>query len=229
MDLVATLAAGLGPAWASGLNLYAVCAALGILGRTGYLELPGSLSFLEIWWVLAIFGALYVVEFVADKVPWLDSAWDGVHTFVRIPAGALIAALAFVDGGLPAQLGGLIAGGVLAAEAHALKAGSRLAANTSPEPASNWILSLSEDAAVVGIVIFALKHPGWFLVVLAVLVVLAAVAIFFVHRILRRVIPLVWERVVSFGCPVPHAVRNLRRTSGPLRTPSPSGTPGASE
>ena len=228
MDLAATLAAGLGPAWASGLNLYAVCAALGILGRTGYLELPGSLSFLEIWWVLAIFGALYVVEFVADKVPWLDSAWDAVHTFVRIPAGALIAALAFSDGGLSAQLGGLIAGGALAAEAHALKAGSRLAANTSPEPASNWILSLSEDAAVVGIVVFALKHPGWFLVFLAVVVVLAAVAIFFVVRILRRVIPVAWRRVVSPDCPVSQAVRNLRRTSGTPRTPFPSETPGPS-
>lgn len=228
MDLAATLAAGLGPAWASGLNLYAVCAALGILGRNGYLELPGRLSFLDIWWVLAIFGALYVIEFVADKVPWLDSTWDAVHTFVRIPAGALIAALAFADGGLPAQLGGLIAGGALAAEAHALKAGARVAANTSPEPASNWILSLSEDAAVVGIVIFALKHPAWFLVALAVLVVLAAVAIFYLYRILRWVIPMVRGGMSSSGCPVPHALRNLRRASGPPETSSPSETPGSS-
>ncbi len=182
MDPAALIAQSLGGAWTSGLNAYATCAALGLLGRYGGLELSGSLDLLESWWVIGPALAMYAAEFFADKVPWLDSAWDLAHTFVRIPVGALLAAGGFSESGLGAQVGALAVGGTLASQSHALKAGARAIANASPEPVTNWILSLAEDAAVIGGIVFALKHPVLFLCVLAVAIVLAAIALFYVGR-----------------------------------------------
>ena len=179
VDTVARLAQALGGAWASGLNLYATCAVLGLLGRYEFVELGGSLALLESWWAIGPAIAMYLVEFVADKIPWVDSAWDAVHTFVRVPAGALLAAGAFSDSGALAQVAGLIAGGVLAGESHLLKSGTRAAINASPEPVSNWVASILEDLLAVGGIILAALHPAAFLPVLALAVAVSAVALAF--------------------------------------------------
>lgn len=168
---LAALAAGL--SWASGMRLYMALFIAGLFGRMGWLMLPQSLQVLESPWVLGVTGALLVVEFLADKVPGVDSAWDAIHTFIRIPAGAILAAAAMgqMD---PAWITiAAILGGTLAAGAHATKAGSRALINTSPEPVSNWVASFSEDAVTVGGLWAAFFHP-WLLFGLLALFILFA-------------------------------------------------------
>jgi len=164
MDLASSVAAAAGLAWASGLRLYAVLLIAGLLGRLGYVDLPTGLDVLEHPVVLAAAAFMFAVEFLADKVPAFDSLWDGVHTFIRIPAGAVLAALA-LSGQDPA---------VLAAGTHAAKAGGRLMVNASPEPVSNWMASLGEDILVPAGLLTAFFHPWVFLVALAVFVLLLA-------------------------------------------------------
>ena len=184
----------LGTAFASGLNLYASVAALGLLHRYHFITLPESLQVLADPWVLGIAIVLYFVEFVADKVPWLDSAWDVVHTFIRPPAAALLAYATV--GNVPEAwrlAAGLIAGGV-ALTSHTAKASTRAAANTSPEPFSNWVLSLAEDGIAVTLVWLATTHP---IVTMFIVAVLAALAIFVIIKlfgILRRVLRRVFGR-----------------------------------
>ena len=146
MDLVQTIAIGSGLAWASGLRLYAVMFCAGLLARFGYVTLPGELSVLTHPMVVGASGLLFFVEFFADKIPGLDSLWDAVHTFIRIPAGAVMAAASLGTGADPAWLvaAGLM-GGTLAGTSHFAKAGSRALINTSPEPFSNWAASFGED------------------------------------------------------------------------------------
>jgi len=162
-DLIQTIALILGVAWASGINLYAAVAVLGLGGATGYVELPASLSIIQDPLVILAAAFMYCVEFMADKTPGVDTAWDTLHTFIRIPAGAMLAAGAAgpVDPAI-AIAAGLLGGGVTAAT-HATKAGSRVLINTSPEPFSNWTASIVEDVAVFVGLWAALQHPVLFL------------------------------------------------------------------
>jgi hypothetical protein len=167
LHLVA-LAGALG--WASGIRLYAVLFIVGGLGYLGWMPLPGGLQLLAHPYVLVASFAMFVVEFVADKVPLFDSFWDTVQTFVRIPAGAALAASVFGDASGATMLAAAIVGGTLAAGSHFAKAGGRMAINTSPEPFSNWAASFGEDL-VVGVVLWlAFEHPLVALLVLALFV-----------------------------------------------------------
>jgi len=173
MSVTQTIALTMGVGWASGINLYATICMLGILGSTGHLVLPPNLLILQDPLVIVAAGCMYVVEFFADKVPGVDTAWDVVHTFIRIPAGAVLAAGAVGDLAPGAELAAAIAGGTLAAGAHATKAGSRALINTSPEPFTNWTASILEDVAVIGGLWAALQHPVLFVIALVIFFALA--------------------------------------------------------
>jgi uncharacterized membrane protein len=162
-----------GMSWASGLRLYMTLFIAGWFSQMGWIELPQSLQVLASPWVVATTGVLTAVEFLADKVPGVDSVWDALHTFIRIPAGALLgaAALGQMDPALTAAAA--ILGGTFAAGAHATKAGSRALINTSPEPFSNWAASFSEDAAVAGGLWAAFFYPWVLFVFLAIFFVMA--------------------------------------------------------
>jgi hypothetical protein len=174
MDVVQTIALTMGVAWASGINLYAALLMLGILGATGQVVLPPGLEPVTHPLVIGAAFFMYCVEFFADKVPGFDTGWDTLHTFIRIPAGAVLAAGAVGEVGVAAQLAAALLGGTLAAGAHATKAGARVLINTSPEPFSNWGASLGEDVAVFAGMWAALTHPLVFLGFLGIFVVAAA-------------------------------------------------------
>lgn len=158
MDL-STLAIAMGSAWLSGINLYATVLTLGLLERFHMARLPGDLNYLGHTWVLAAAGLLYAVQFVADKIPAVDSVWDLVHTFIRVPAGAILAAGAFAHFDPKIRLLALLAGGGIALSSHGTKTATRLAANTSPEPFSNFLLSLIGDAIAIGGALIMSVHP----------------------------------------------------------------------
>ena len=166
--IVQTIALTMGVAWASGINLYAAVFMLGYMGMTGHMELPPDLQVLADPLVLAAAGFMYCVEFFADKTPGVDTGWDGIHTFIRIPAGAILAAGAVGDVSQAAQIAAGLVGGSMAAGAHATKAGSRVLINTSPEPFSNWAASIGEDVIVIAGLWTALNHPWIFLGLLIV-------------------------------------------------------------
>lgn len=166
-SLVSTIALILGVGWASGINLYAAILTLGFLHNAGYMSLPAELAICADPLVMAAAGFMYCVEFFADKIPGVDSGWDALHTFIRIPAGAALAAAAAGDVSAAVQVAAGLVGGSLAAGSHALKAGGRVLINTSPEPFSNWTASVVEDAVVVAGLWVALQQPWLFLVVLA--------------------------------------------------------------
>ena len=172
MDSLQTVALAGGLAWASGMRLYAVVFLAGLLGRLEYLHLPASLQVLENPWVLGLSGVLLLVEFLADKIPVVDSLWDSVHSFIRIPAGALLAALALGDHDPTWMVVAGLLGGTLSAGTHALKAGSRALINTSPEPFSNIATSLGEDVLVGSGLAVAIFHPLLFLVLLGLFILL---------------------------------------------------------
>jgi hypothetical protein len=167
MDVVHTIALSMGAGWASGINLYAAVLMLGVLQTTGNVALPTELQIVADPLVMIAAGFMYCVEFFADKVPGVDSAWDALHSFIRIPAGAVLAAAAVGDVGPAAELAAGLVGGGLAATSHLTKAGSRVLINTSPEPFSNWAASLAEDVAVFAGIWAALHHPWLFLALLA--------------------------------------------------------------
>ncbi len=186
------LAAALG--WASGFRLYAVVFIVGVMGASGALALPAGLQVLQNPLVLAVAGSLMLVEFFADKVPWIDSAWDAVHAFIRIPAGALLAAGVFgADHAAMGAIAGLL-GGSLAATSLATKMTTRAAVNTSPEPFSNALVSLFEDGLVVGVVWLATQHPVAFGVALVAMLVLSVALLVVLFKFLRAVL----RRVSSF-------------------------------
>lgn len=172
MEAVNIIALSMGAAWASGINLYATIFMLGYMGLTGNIVLPEELQVLTNPLVMTAAGFMYCVEFFADKVPGLDSGWDSMHTFIRIPAGAMLAAGAVGDVTPAVELSAAILGGSLAAGSHATKAGSRLLINTSPEPVTNWGASISEDLLVIGGLWTALNHPVLFLIALVLFIVL---------------------------------------------------------
>jgi len=182
MDFISTLAVSMGASWVSGINLYATVATLGLLSRFAHLKLPGELEVLTSWWIIGIALFLFVVEFIADKIPVVDSAWDVIHTFIRIPAGAVLAATAFGDFDKSVQVIAFLLGGGLALSSHGTKAATRAVINTSPEPVSNIVVSLAEDVLVVVSILLALFLP---VVVFFVVAAGVAVTIWVLPRVIR--------------------------------------------
>ena len=186
LELLPTLGRTLGFSFAAGINLYATVAILGLSSKYGWVQLPEQFRVFDNDFVIAAALVLYVVEFVADKVPWVDSIWDAIHTVIRPIGGALIAVTSLGDASPAVE--GLVAllGGSLAAGSHFTKAGTRAMANTSPEPFSNWILSITEDVFVVGLGFLALKYPALAAVVVIVAVVLMIAFATLIVRAVRR-------------------------------------------
>ena len=186
MNPLEMLGLALGAGFSSGLNLYATVATLGLLQRFGVLRLPPGLQALAHPWVLGIAITLYLLEFFADKIPYIDTVWDAIHTFIRPPAAALLAYAA--AGGAPPEWrwgAALVAGGV-ALTSHGTKASARAAVNASPEPFSNWILSFGEDVLAVWLAWMAAAHPLATIIVVAALVVLSIFLLYHLFRFARR-------------------------------------------
>lgn len=186
MDWFSTLSLALGSAWTSGINLYATVTVLGLLQKFGFTKLPGGLDVLDNWWIIGVAGFLFLVEFFADKIPYLDSVWDVIHTFIRVPAGVIVAYAATNQLDASISIPAALVGGGLAFSSHGTKAAARLAANVSPEPVSNWVLSLVEDAiAIIGSVLSVLAP-----VVIAIVLLLFVIFFFWffpkVFRAVRR-------------------------------------------
>ncbi|HEV2764215.1 MAG TPA: DUF4126 domain-containing protein [Pyrinomonadaceae bacterium] len=189
MNFIDTIGLALGAAWTSGINLYATVAVLGLLQRFELVsKLPGGLDVLANPWVIGVACALYAVEFFADKVPYVDTAWDAVHTFIRVPAGAVLALAATAELHPAVRVVAVMLGGGLALSTHGTKATARAAANVSPEPFTNWALSLAEDVIAVGGVVLAIVSP-W--LILSVILIFVVVAAWLLPKIARRLARLV--------------------------------------
>ncbi len=176
-QIIATIALMMGAAWASGINLYATIAMLGILGSTGNIALPQQLAILQDPLIIGAASIMYCVEFFADKTPGVDTGWDVLHSFIRIPAGVMLAAGAVGEVNPALVIAAGILGGTISATSHVIKAGSRVLINTSPEPFSNWAASFSEDLAVIGGLWLALHSPLLFLGLFFLFIVLAILLI----------------------------------------------------
>lgn len=172
-QIIATIALTMGTAWASGINLYATIGMLGFLGATGNVALPDQLLVLQDPLVIGAAGLMYLVEFFADKTPGVDTGWDAIHSFIRIPAGALLAAGAVGDVSPAFSISAGILGGAVSGTSHAIKAGSRVLINTSPEPFTNWTASIVEDVMVVGGIWATLHYPVLFICFFVVFILLA--------------------------------------------------------
>ena len=182
--IIKTIALTMGVAWASGINLYAAILVLGIMGATGNIDLPPDLMVLTDPLVIGAAGVMYVTEFFADKIPGVDTGWDTIQTFIRIPVGALLAAAAVGSVNPPVAIAAAILGGGMAASTHATKSGARVLINTSPEPFTNWAASLGEDIAVIVGLWTALYYPWLFVIFL----------IFFI-LLLVWLLPKIWKGV----------------------------------
>jgi hypothetical protein len=182
-DFVSAIGRTLGLSFAAGINLYATVAILGLVNRFGWVELPAQYRVFDNNWIIGVAIVLYVVEFVADKIPWVDTLWDAIHTVIRPIGGALIAVASIGHAQPTFQVMAALAGALVATSTHAAKAGTRVVANTSPEPFSNWALSIAEDGLVITIGLLALSHPF-----AAAVIVIAAlgVIIFTVTWLVRR-------------------------------------------
>jgi hypothetical protein len=187
------LAGGL--AWASGIRLYAAIFIVGLLGRFGYVDLPEHLIVLEHSFVLIASGVMLVAEFLVDKVPGFDTVWDTFHTFIRIPAGALLAWGAMGDSTPAMQLAAAILGGAITSGTHLAKTGARAAINTSPEPLSNWTASFGEDGLLLGGLWLVFRHPLAFLLLLAAFLGLVVWLLPKLFRFVRRL----WRRTSTHG------------------------------
>lgn len=192
--LLTTIALMMGVSWASGINLYAVLLVLGWGGSTGHIDLPAELTVLEDPLVIGAAAVMYFIEFFIDKIPGMDSAWDSIQTFVRIPAGAMLAAGAVGDVTPALEIAAGILGGSLAATSHATKAGTRLLINTSPEPFTNWSASLTGDFLVFSGMWTAVKHPEIFLILLVIFI---GIAIWLLPK-LWRLIKVLLARIGKF-------------------------------
>ena len=186
MNPVETLGLALGAGFSSGLNLYATIATLGLLQRFGVIHLPASLQVLGHPWVLGIAVALYAIEFFADKIPYVDTVWDAIHTLIRPPAAALLAYSAAVAAPPEWRWGAALLAGGVALTSHGTKASARAAANMSPEPLSNWSLSFGEDVLAVWLTWMATAHPRATIVVVMLLITFAGFLLFHLFRFLRR-------------------------------------------
>jgi len=174
MDLIHQIAIGAGLAWASGIRLYAVVFLAGVLGHFNIVHLPDGLHVLMHPLVMSVSGVLFLLEFVADKIPGFDTVWDAIHTFIRIPAGAILAAATFSNVDPAWMIAAGLIGGTIASGTHLTKAGARAVINTSPEPFSNWVASFGEEVTVLGGLWTMFQHPLAFLVVLALFLGFAA-------------------------------------------------------
>lgn len=190
MEWIATLGRTMGFSFAAGINLYATVAILGLASRYNWVTLPPQYNAFDNDFIIAAALGLYVVEFLADKIPWFDSVWDAVHTAIRPIGGAVIAVTTLGDASPTTEVLVGLLGGTLAAGTHFSKAGTRAVANTSPEPFSNWILSLAEDAFVITLGLVALKYP----VVAALVVIVGVILIALFAAILVRAIRRRWRR-----------------------------------
>ncbi len=159
MEWFSTLTLALGSAWTSGINLYATVTVLGLLQKFEFTKLPGGLDVLDNWWIIGVAGGLYAIEFFADKIPYVDSVWDVVHTFIRVPAGAVVAYAATSQMDTTVWVIAALVGGGLALSSHGTKAALRAGANLSPEPVSNWTLSVVEDIVAFGGTVLAVFAP----------------------------------------------------------------------
>lgn len=193
-DIIKTISLTMGVAWASGINLYAAIAVLGFLGASGNVDLPIGLQVLQNPLVIGSASIMYCVEFFADKTPGVDTAWDGIHTFIRIPAGVMLAAGAVGDVSPALVISAGVLGGAVSGVSHGLKAGSRAMINTSPEPFSNWAASLTEDVVVIGGIWTALTHP---LIFLIFFIAFVGIAIYLIPKIFK-VVCLLWNKIISF-------------------------------
>ena len=194
--MIETIGVIAGSGWASGLNLYLATLMLGIAGRAGWADIPEVLTRTD---VMIVAGALFVVEFFADKVPFFDSFWDAVHTFIRpLGAAAVGAVIAGDSGSVGAAVGGVLSG-VLALDAHSAKASTRVLVNTSPEPVSNIAVSLFEDFSVAALVVLAVTYPVVTIVVVAILVVAATALTIWLWKVVRRAWKKVGERFPGRG------------------------------
>ena len=205
MDPWATLGLGMGSAWLSGFNLYATILTLGLLQRFHLVQMPGGLEYLSRGWVIGVAAVLYLVEFLADKIPLVDSIWDAVHTFIRVPAGAILAASAFARFDPAVRVVALLAGGTLALGSHGAKASVRLAANASPEPFSNILLSSCEDVLTIGLAALAAFQP---VAILLIILLFVLSLIFLGPKILRAI----RRTLRQFGAFVGRADQVLRRS-----------------
>jgi hypothetical protein len=182
MGTIETLSLAMGTAWTSGINLYATVAVLGIANLAELIHLPPNLQVLSHPAVIGIACTMYMIEFFADKVPYVDSGWDVLHTFIRVPAGAILAARALGDMNPALELAALLAGGSIALAAHGMKATTRLAINASPEPFSNWAASLTEDVTVLGSIWLIFNHP---IVMMVLVVAFLALLVWLVPKLFR--------------------------------------------
>ena len=172
-QLIETIALTLGASWGAGINLYATIGMLGLLGAGGHVVLPETLQVVQDPLVIAAAALMYMVEFVADKTPGVDTGWDGIHSFIRIPAGVMLAAGAVGEISPALVVAAGILGGTVSATSHSIKAGSRVLINASPEPFTNWAASVTEDIAVIGGIWAALNAPLLFLALFIAFVLLA--------------------------------------------------------
>lgn len=183
MNFISIIGLALGSAWTSGINLYATVSVLGLLQKMGWARLPGGLEVLDNWAIIGVALGLFVIEFVADKVPYVDTVWDAIHTFIRIPAGVIIAYAATTELNPVVQVIAVLAAGGLALSSHGTKATIRATANLSPEPVSNWALSLGEDGLALGGTLLAVFAP-----IVALIFITPFVLLFFwlLRKVLRR-------------------------------------------
>lgn len=187
-DLLARIGLAAGASVASGIRLYATVAALGFLHRIEVLRLPAGLEVLGQVPIIVLAASLYLIEFVADKVPAVDSVWDAIHTFIRAPAAAVLGFAAFGNVAEPWRIGAALLCGTLALSSHGIKASSRLAINTSPEPVSNWAASFAEEIFVAVLIWLAVMHPAVAVAVAGAVLVAAAVLAAWIYRTLKRLL-----------------------------------------
>jgi hypothetical protein len=187
MEWFSTLSLALGSAWTSGINLYATVAVLGLLQKFGATTLPGGLNALDNWWIIGVAAFLYLVEFFADKIPYVDSIWDVIHTFIRVPAGALVAYAATNQNDATVTTIATLLGGGFALSSHGTKAAIRAGANLSPEPVSNWILSIVEDIIAFAGTLLAVFAPVLIAIVLGIFTILFVWFAPKVFRAFRRI------------------------------------------
>jgi Domain of unknown function (DUF4126) len=187
MEWFSTLSLALGTAWTSGINLYATVTVLGLLQKFGATKLPGGLDALDSWWIIGFAGGLYIIEFFADKIPYLDSIWDVVHTFIRVPAGAVVAYTATNQTDQTVNIVATLLGGGLALSSHGTKAALRAGANLSPEPVSNWVLSIVEDVIAFAGSVLAVFAPIVIALILGIFVVFFLWFFPKVYRAVKRI------------------------------------------
>jgi len=183
-EWLATLSLALGTAWTSGINLYATVSVLGLLQKFGATKLPGGLDVLDNWWIIGVGAFLYLVEFFADKIPYVDSVWDVVHTFIRVPAGAIVAYAATNQMDSSVHIVAALLGGGLAFSSHGTKAAVRAGANLSPEPVSNWVLSIVEDIVAFVGALLAVFAP---VLIAIVLIIFLIFFVWFAPKVFRAV------------------------------------------